>query len=461
MRERYRDWYLENRDPVPEARLRWRAQLFRQLVHLLPGDRVLELGTGKGAFANHLRVATRGENEIVGLTFDGIESEAPPRERFDFVVCFDAIDSVDAVATLQLAMGSLKPGGEAVFFASNPGNPFLGARRAARKIAGNPDPRGLMNRDRLEREARTAGFVEVFSLFNDFLYAPLTQRGARLFHGLSAIMENVPGVRAMSGAIVLHGTKPGVRPVNHANLAEHRSLQDAVSVVVPCHNEEMNLRSLVSRLLELYGGYIHEIILVDDNSSDATRDVISELAAVDSRVRGLFRKPPAGVGFALRDGYQEARGQYVLSLDADFEQLLPEIRDMFDAAAAGADAVVGSRFSPDSVLLNYPVQKIVANRAFHLLASIILGSPFRDVTNNLKLMRVEVARRIAFTEQGFAVNAETGFTPMVSGFTTVEVPISWVGRTAEMGSSSFRLAAAGPGYLRVLKRLRALRHESR
>jgi glycosyltransferase involved in cell wall biosynthesis len=178
--------------------------------------------------------------------------------------------------------------------------------------------------------------------------------------------------------------------------------------------------------------------------------VIEELAAKDPRVKPIVRAPPNGVGRALADGYRAATGRWVLSMDCDFQHLLPEIRDLFDAAAEGFDVVVGSRFSRHSVLLNYPFQKIVANRVFHLLAQIALRRHFRDVTNNLKLIRREVATQLHFTQPGFAVNAETGLQPLLMGYAVKEVPISWINRTPDMGLSSFNLARVSGGYWQVL-----------
>jgi hypothetical protein len=126
---------------------------------------------------------------------------------------------------------------------------------------------------------------------------------------------------------------------------------------------------------------------------------------------------------------------------------------MFDAAAAGFDVVVGSRFSRHSVLLNYPVMKIIANRAFHLGARILLRRRFRDLTNNLKLFRREVLEGMMLTQPGFAVNAETGLQPLLMGAKVKEVPISWINRTPDMGASSFRLMKVGGGYTQVLAQL--------
>jgi hypothetical protein len=77
----------------------------------------------------------------------------------------------------------------------------------------------------------------------------------------------------------------------------------------------------------------------------------------------------------------------------------------------------------------------------------------RDVSNNLKLYRRDVVEELEITEPGFAANAEIGIQPLLADRDIVEVPMSWVDRTPEMGTSAFRVARAGPGYVRVLTRL--------
>jgi hypothetical protein len=114
---------------------------------------------------------------------------------------------------------------------------------------------------------------------------------------------------------------------------------------------------------------------------------------------------------------------------------------------------VGSRFSRHSVLVNYPWLKIIANRAFHGLAQLMLWASFRDLTNNLKLMRREAVGDLILLEPGFAVNAEIGFQLLIAGYRVREVPVSCIGRGIHMGKSSFHLVKAGGGYWRVLRRL--------
>jgi dolichol-phosphate mannosyltransferase len=154
------------------------------------------------------------------------------------------------------------------------------------------------------------------------------------------------------------------------------------------------------------------------------------LKALQKTIRG-YRSGPNGVGRALAEGYRVATGDYVLSIDCDFQHLLPELREMFDAVT-NADVVVGSRFSRHSVLLNYPVMKIIANRGFHALAQFLLLTRFHDLTNNLKLMRREVVEKLHLTQPGFAVNAKTGLQPLLIGYRVREVPMSWINRMRDM-----------------------------
>ena len=309
-----------------------------------------------------------------------------------------------------------------------------------------------MSRPELYELISEIGFIRIREVFNDFVYRPLTRSMAWVLRNLSILLENMPVVRTLAGSILVQAQKPP-RDVSRprVSLFQHEALRHSVSVVIPCHNEEMNIGPLVSGLRELFGEYLYEIIPVDDNSTDSTGDVIRRLASEDPKVKPIMRAPPNGVGRALADGYRAATGEWVLSMDCDFQHLLPEVRDLFDAAARRVeDVVAGSRFSRHSVLLNYPFRKIVANRGFHLLAQLVLRRRFRDLTNNLKLMRRAVAERLRFTQPGFAVNAETGLQPLLMGYEIKEVPISWINRTPEMGMSSFHLASVGGGFCQVL-----------
>jgi SAM-dependent methyltransferase len=469
VREHYRDDYWRKHDPIVEDRLLWRAQTFRHTVHLLPGQTVLELGCGELRLTRALVQVSRGQNSITAVRFQSAKpdtvdidsniellqlGELPGQlagRRFDCIIAMDLLDRSISSELLQIVHGLLAPGGEMVFYESNPWNPVRKLRGLFLQFSGKRDPRNLINRSDLYELLSEIGFIRIYAVFNDFVFAPLTRPVIWFLRNLSILLENAPVIRRLAGSILVHAQKPprSKEPVK-ISLFAHESLRRAVSVVIPCHNEEMNIGPLVQRILGLYGEYIYEIIAVNDGSKDRTGEAIAKLATEDDRVKALHRVPPNGVGLAIADGLATATGKYVLTMDCDFQHLLPEFRDLLDGAAEGYDVVIGSRFSRHSVLLNYPFMKILANRAFHAVAVVLFGRRIRDVTNNLKIMRREVVQDLRLRQPGFAVNAETGLQPILLGYTVKQVPISWINRTPGMGVSSFRLANVGGGYWKVL-----------
>jgi SAM-dependent methyltransferase len=477
-RERVSDRYWSQRDPINELRTWWRAQTVRHLFHLLPGESILELGCGSGQLTRALVRATRGECPITAATF-----YLPPKEAerlaafdpavevvrltdlpgelsgrtFDYVVASNLLDLPTAAWLLTEVEHLLRPGGRLLFFETNPWNPVFALRKwlgSWMPVVRRGDERSLPNQVQLYELLSELGFVRIAATPYDFLYWPIPRWLMLIARPMSLILENTPLVRQLAGIILLHAQRPPRDvPRPPVRLVEHEPLVDSVSVVIPCHNEEMNIVPLVEGLLRHYDEYIHELILVDDNSTDRSRQVIEHLAESEPRVRLVIRQPPNGVGRALRDGLHQAVGNWVLLMDCDFVHLLPELREMFDAAAAGHEAVLGSRFSRESVLINYPLRKILFNRAFHVLANLLLRHFIRDGTNNLKLLRRDVVDNLELEVPCFGANAETGLKPLLMGYRVREIPISWINRTPEMGKSSFSLVRNGLGYAKVLAAL--------
>jgi dolichol-phosphate mannosyltransferase len=478
-REQHAAEYRSRRDPIAAERLNWHAHIFRHLVHLLPGETILEIGSSDGGFTQALADMTRGRNPLVAATATGhaptipgatmVAIDALPGpladRRFRYVVAQNILDRDNVAYLLDHIFKLLEDGGCAVFIESNPWNPMSAARRAVDALLGRRTAQSLLSRTQLYELLSEIGFIRVSARFTDFVYRPLapTERMAWVMRNASVLLENMPLVQSLAGRIVLHAQRPPRSvPRPAVSLCGHDILRHAVSFVIPCHNEAMNIPTLIDGLRSHYGDYVHEIVLVNDNSTDTTAAVIDRLAADDSRITPVHRTPPNGVGLALRDGYAAASGRWVMSMDCDFQHLLPEMEDMFDAVADGADVVFGSRFSRQSVLINYPFGKIVANRSFHVLANLAVRLGRRDVTNNLKLMRGDMAKRLVITEPWFAANAEIGLQLVLMGGTVREVPISWINRTFDMGQSSFKVLKSGAGYARVLWRFaRATRFGSR
>jgi SAM-dependent methyltransferase len=470
--ERGRERYWLRYPSTSPFKLRTRAIAVRHCFHVLPGETILELGAGSGLWTEHLATVLRGENPIVAAVFgdefaaEGSARKLPnvtfqkvtaladlPAESFDYVVGTAILCHDEYPLNMRAILRLLKPGGQILFFEANYWNPQAIVKSLLpARWAGQSSCQVSMRKYNLMRIASREGFVDIDVIPYDIIH-PLTPRFAiPLVRSLAFAIEHAPLLKETCGTLYIRAQKPGSEEARRprVNLATHAELYGSVSFVAPCHNEEMNVGPLVDALVRFYGPYIHEIVIVNDNSRDRTAEVTREIAQREPRVKLVDRTPPNGVGLALRDGYAAATGRYILTMDSDFVQILPEFRDLFDAIARGRDGAIGSRFSHESLMINYPFFKILCNRSFHILANLVLPIRMRDISNNLKLYKAEILKTLKVEQPHFAANAETGLKPLLAGYDIEEVPISWINRTIDMGSSSFRIAKVAPGYLKAL-----------
>tara|TARA_Y100000031_G_scaffold48114_1_gene54896 strand:+ start:104 stop:1621 length:1518 start_codon:yes stop_codon:yes gene_type:complete len=479
-KEENRTVYWKRYDPFVDHRVRWRASVMRHLFHILPGQKILEIGAGNGLFTQSLAEVTNNECEITAGIFStkykneiskklrGFNTEiivlnhfpdSLQGKQFDYIVFWHLLESKYHSQIFHIIKSLIKPGGGFLVFEPNPWNPYLQARRIAQRIL-PVFSKDILNTSSLNRIGLYSvlseiGYTQINVLPYDFLYAPIPKFLIWPAKHMSIIMENFPYLRNFAGSICIWARNPVVtsREEPAKDLCKHKMFYKKVSFVIPCHNEEMNIQPLIKGLKGFLDKYIFEIIIVDDNSTDKTASITEELSKQEDCIHLIRRIPPNGVGRALRDGIRMAGGKYILIMDSDFQHIVPEMRDLFDAVATGADVAVGSRFSRESVLVNYGFTKIIANRAFHFLANLLLGMRCRDLSNNLKLFRCEVAKRLEIESYDFAANIETGLKPVLLGYRVVEVPISWVNRSVDMGFSTFQIFKTGPNYWKMLIRL--------
>jgi dolichol-phosphate mannosyltransferase len=472
--ERTREKYWRSYPQSSPHRLRWRALTVRHSFHVLPGESILEIGAGGGIWTRELAAVFRGENEITSAIFNSDLAESKdwaatpgvhrcivrsleelPAESFDYVIGTAILCHNRFEEHLRALYRLLKPGGQILFFEQNLRNPQVLAKSvipAVGRWSGNARCQIGVSKTDFLRTARQQGFTDVEVVPYDIIHPLLPKRAIRAVQTSAFVIEHAPILRDLCGTLYLWARRPGgVEERPAVNLAKHRQFHAAVSFVVPCHNEETTIGPLVRALTNYFGDYIHEIVIVNDNSKDKTAEVAGEIARRDKRVRVINRTPPNGVGRALRDGYAAATGAYIFTMDSDFVQIVPEMRDLFDAVAEGYDGAIGSRFTQESIMVNYPFAKIVSNRLFHLLARRSLRLGFHDISNNLKLYKAEILKNLEITEHHFAANAEIGLKSIAAGYRIKEVPVSWINRTVDMGSSSFRLLGVGPHYLRALR----------
>jgi len=199
-----------------------------------------------------------------------------------------------------------------------------------------------------------------------------------------------------------------------------------LSVVMPLYNEGAKITSNVDQtlaVLRMLGPF--EIILVNDGSSDNSGDEIKRLSDTFPDEIVSLQLPRSGKGEALRRGAQEARGEFVVFIDADLD--LPPEQILFFVAiqrVKKADAVIGSKMHPDSTV-DYPLIRRVYSLGYFLLVKLLFGLPVRDTQTGLKLVRrtLLLAALEKTESRGFTLDLELLVRLVQLGAVMVEAPV--------------------------------------
>ena len=202
-----------------------------------------------------------------------------------------------------------------------------------------------------------------------------------------------------------------------------------ISVVIPVYNERDTLAQIVARVGEALDAHESEIIVVDDGSTDGTREVVKQLEGA----RVLLHDQNQGKGAALRTGFAAVTGDVVIVQDADLEYDPRDYPKLLEPIEDGrADVVYGSRFlgGPHRVLFFW---HFFANLMLTLFSNLLTNLNLSDMETGYKVFRGEVLRRIQIRSNRF--NFEPEITAKVAKLRCriYEVPISYSGRTYEEG----------------------------
>jgi dolichol-phosphate mannosyltransferase len=225
-----------------------------------------------------------------------------------------------------------------------------------------------------------------------------------------------------------------------------------LSVVIPAHNEAGSIAATANALFAELSrqGIEHEILVVNDNSTDRTETVLQELGSAVPTLRYLNNAPPNGFGFAVRKGLEFFSGDAVAVYMADGSDdpgdLVRFFRTLQDEKT---DCVFGTRFSKESRVVGYPYLKLVLNRLANGFIRILFGLRYNDVTNAFKLYRRHVIAGLQpFLSHHFNLTVEMPLKAIVRGYTYSVVPNTWTDR--KQGVSKLKIKEMGSRYMFII-----------
>jgi dolichol-phosphate mannosyltransferase len=219
-------------------------------------------------------------------------------------------------------------------------------------------------------------------------------------------------------------------------------------LVLPTYNEAENIEPIVAAALTALRSASPDgrLLVVDDNSPDGTGEIADRLASEHEAVEVLHRAGKEGLGPAYLAGFRRALdggADLVLEMDADFSHDPADIPRLI-GAAADADVVLGSRYTPGGGVAGWKWHRRALSRGGCLYARTILGIHVRDLTGGFKCFRREVLEALDLSHihaDGYGFQIEMTYRTIRAGFRVVEIPITFHDRRAGASKMDGRIAA--------------------
>jgi len=221
---------------------------------------------------------------------------------------------------------------------------------------------------------------------------------------------------------------------------------ELLSIVVPVYNEVRTVRSVIERLIAIDLPLAREIIIVNDGSTDGTREVLDGIRdsgfgvrdpgegsrQAAAAIRIIHAEPNAGKGAAIRRGFNDANGTIVAIQDADLELDPQQLSALVAPILRGeADVVYGSRFLAGRPAA--PWITIAANRALTTTTNVLFGSSITDMETCYKIMRTEVARSLQLDANRFDIEPQITARVLRRGHRIHELPVKFEPRSRAQG----------------------------
>jgi dolichol-phosphate mannosyltransferase len=206
-----------------------------------------------------------------------------------------------------------------------------------------------------------------------------------------------------------------------------------LSVIICCYNERATILDVIDRTkkVDLGPNWSREILVVDNFSTDGTRELLQELK--DTSIRTIFHEKNMGKGMSIRTGIANMTGDYMIIQDADAEYDPAEhVRFVREADETGAAAIFGSRVLGGDVKYEY-ARAYLGVRFLTFMTNLLFGGRLTDVATATKMVRADVVQSLNLTTTDFNLDFELPDKILLAGHDILEIPISYDPRTYAEG----------------------------
>ena len=225
-----------------------------------------------------------------------------------------------------------------------------------------------------------------------------------------------------------------------------------LSILIPAYNEEESIAHTIEQIDSALKqiSIDHEILVVNDNSTDNTIQVLDTLCKKYPALRYETNSGPNGFGYAVRYGLEKYSGDCVAIFMADLSDSPFDLIRFYTTMIEGNyDCVFGSRFSRGGKLIDYPILKKIINRIANFIVRFVMNIKYNDTTNAFKLYRRHTIDGLKpFLSPHFNLTIELPLKAIIRGYSYTIIPNSWTNR--KYGVSKLKIREMGTRYFYIL-----------